>query len=279
MPSRTDDDLPAFLSLMHHMADLSAPVILPHFRSKVSVDEKLGKGVFDPVTEADRQAEQVIRQIIEQNLPDHAIIGEEFEDVTGTSEYCWIVDPIDGTRAFVMGSTSWGTLVGLTFQGKPLLGMMNQPFTGERFWATPEGSFGRWSGFEGRLQTRDTHDLGQAVITSTCPDLFGSPDDLAAFDALRAHCRMTRFGGDCQNYCLLAMGGVDLVVESNLQAFDIFPLIPIVEQAGGVVTDWQGRALHTSQSAAMASGGHQVIAAATPQLHEAALSHLRRSAQ
>ena len=268
-----------FLDHMHQMADRSEAVILPHFRNKLSVDDKTGKVFFDPVTEADRHAERVIRDYLGDVLPSHSIIGEEYDDVHHPSDYCWIVDPIDGTRAFVMGSTSWGTLVGLTFQGKPLLGMMNQPFTGERFWATPEGSFGRWSGFEGRLQTRDTHDLGQAVITSTCPDLFGSPDDLAAFDALRAHCRMTRFGGDCQNYCLLAMGGVDLVVESNLQAFDIFPLIPIVEQAGGVVTDWQGRALHTSQSAAMASGGHQVIAAATPQLHEAALSHLRRSAQ
>ena len=261
-----------FLDHMHQMADRSEAVILPHFRNKLSVDDKTGKVFFDPVTEADRHAERVIRDYLGDMLPSHSIIGEEYDDVQHPSDYCWIVDPIDGTRAFVMGSPLWGTLIGLTFQGQPLLGMMNQPFTGERFWASPEGCFGRWRGFEGPLRCAQTLELAEAVVTSTCPDLFASPEDKDAFETLRAQCRMTRYGGDCFNYCLLAMGGVDLVVESGLQAFDILPLVPLVERAGGVITDWQGLPLDGE-----GKNGLQVIAAASPQLHEQALkvlSHL-----
>ena len=265
-------ELQLFSDHMHEMADRSETVILPYFRGKVSVDEKSGKVFFDPVTEADWQAERVIRDYLGQVLPLHSIVGEEFDDVHQSSDYCWIIDPIDGTRAFVMGSSLWGTLIGLTYQGRPLLGLMNQPFTGERFWAGPEGCFGRWRGFEGRLQSAQTTALADAVITSTCPDLFASPEDKSAFEDLRAQCRMTRFGGDCFNYCLLAMGGVDLVVESGLQTFDIAPLIPLVEQAGGVITDWHGAPLQLKSGKSL-----QVIAAATPQLHEVALRTLSQT--
>lgn len=259
-------ELERYLNIMHELADLSQEVITPFFRKKITVDEKFDKGIYDPVTAADRNAEQVIREFIEQHLPDHSIIGEEFGEVQRSSDYCWIIDPIDGTRAFVMGSPLWGTLIGLTYKSTPLLGMMNQPFTKERFWTSPEGAIGRWDGTEHSLTTSDVTELSKAVITSTCPDLFGHSEDLQTFDKLRLQCRMTRYGGDCYSYCLLAMGSVDIIVESGLQSYDIAPLVPIVQAAGGVITNWQGEC---------AGEGGKIIAGATPALHELALKELK----
>lgn len=265
--------LEPFLRLMHDLADVSAVEISPYFRQKIVVDVKKGKGIYDPVTDADRKAEQVIRDYLAQNVPDHAIIGEEFQSLQTSSKFCWIIDPIDGTRAFIMGSPLWGTLIGLCHDGLPVLGMMNQPFTGERYWAGPETAMGRWSGFEGPLSTSDTFTLKDAVITSTCPDLFANQDDFLTFERLRGHCRMTRYGGDCYGYCLLATGGVDLVVESGLAAYDILPLVPIVKSAGGVITDWEGDPISLEDTK---TGKRQVIASANIRLHEAALKVLSR---
>lgn len=267
MTNISNEHIDAFLTSAHKMADLSASEILPFFRKDFSVLHKDGKGIFDPVTDADRKSEEVIRQFLAEKWPTHSIIGEEFGQDIKQDEHCWIIDPIDGTRAFVLGSPLWGTLIGLKVNEQPLIGMMNQPFTGERFWASPQGSFGRWGNVEQPLKTRVCSSLSDAVITTTCPDLFRTDEDRVLFDELRSHCRMTRFGGDCYNYCLLAMGTVDLIVESGLAAYDIAPLIPLIEGAGGIITTWGGEsAVH----------GGQIIAAGSAQLHEQALTVLSK---
>ncbi len=181
--------------------------------------------------------------------------------MSGDSDYCWIIDPIDGTRAFIIGSPLWGTLIGVNKDGAPYMGMMNQPFTGERFWAGPSGAYLRYMDEIIPLQARDCGGLEAAVITTTCPDLFHDKGDLARFNRLKDACLMSRYGGDCYNYCLLAMGHVDLVVESGLQAFDIAPLVPIINGAGGVITSWDG---------GPAGDGGRIIAAGSRAVHEAA---------
>ena len=258
-------ELDVFLSCAHEMADLSAREILPFFRQEFSVLHKEGKGIYDPVTDADRKSEQVIRKCLSEKWPEHSIIGEEFGEDIKDTPYCWIVDPIDGTRAFVLGNPLWGTLIGLSYQDTPLIGMMNQPFTGERYWGSPQGAFAKWGGIERRLQTRDCSNLKDAIITTTCPDLFASSEDLARFNDLRSHCRMTRFGGDCYNYCLLAMGTIDLIVETGLAPYDIAPLIPLIEAAGGIITSWEGDS---------AAAGGKIIAAGSQELHKKALEVL-----
>ncbi len=265
MSSIHADEVQRFLTIMNQLADLSAKEIEPFFRGKLSVENKKLKRTYDPVTMADRNAEQVIRDFLAQNLPSHAIIGEEFGTKEQSSEHCWVIDPIDGTRAFIMGSPLWGTLIGLNYQNEPIIGLMNQPFTKERFWASPEGAFARWEGYEGPIETRQTTTLDSAIITSTCPDLFASAQDFQAFEKLRSHCQMTRYGGDCYSYCLLAMGSIDLVVETGLQTYDIAPLVPIVRQAGGVISNWQGKD---------PGQGGQIIAAATQELHAKAIDIL-----
>jgi myo-inositol-1(or 4)-monophosphatase len=269
MTDNSIDNIDLFLDSAHKMADLSAREILPFFRREFSVLHKEGKGIFDPVTDADRKSEEVIRSYLAEEWPDHSIIGEEFGQDIKDDDHCWIIDPIDGTRAFVLGSPLWGTLIGLSFKGRPVIGMMNQPFTGERFWASPDGAFARWGGTNTVLKTRDCQSISEAVITTTCPDLFATDADRVQFDELRSHCRMTRYGGDCYNYCLLAMGTVDLIVESGLAPYDIAPLIPLIERSGGVITTWSGES---------AANGGQIIAAGSKQLHEKALALLSKSA-
>ncbi len=269
MTDNSINNIDLFLASAHEMADLSAGEILPFFRRKFSVLHKEGKGIFDPVTDADRKSEKVIRDFLAEKWPEHSIIGEEFGQDLQDDDHCWIIDPIDGTRAFVLGSPLWGTLIGLSFQECPVIGMMNQPFTGERFWASPNGAFARWGGAETILKTRDCPNLSEAVITTTCPDLFATDADRAQFNELRFQCRMTRYGGDCYNYCLLAMGTVDLIVESGLAPYDIAPLIPLIERSGGVITTWSGES---------AANGGQIIAAGSKKLHEKALTLLSKSA-
>lgn len=258
-------DLAECLAVFAAAADESGKVILPFFRGEFSVDHKQGKGLFDPVTEADRAAEKAIRDIIFKHYPTHGFIGEEFGTIPGQSRYGWIVDPIDGTRAFISGSPLWGSLIGLTEDGKPLMGMMNQPFTGERFYGGPEGAFFQRGDERRMLEVRQDISLDEALIMTTCPDLFANEDDLARFHALRGKCRMTRYGGDCYSYCLLAMGSVDLVVESGLAPYDIAPLIPIIKGAGGVITSWEGDE---------AFDGGRIIAAGSAAVHEAAMAIL-----
>lgn len=255
----------ALLTFAHGLADRSGAVILPHFRNLQGVEDKSGSGYFDPVTAADRAAEQVIRSEVAANWPNHDVVGEEFGGEATGAEYCWLIDPIDGTRPFVLGLPVWGTLIGLLRHGTPYLGLMDQPFTGERFWAGPGGAFTKGPMGEKRLATRSCNSLADAVVSSTHPDMFANDADRAKFETLSAKARMRWFGGDCYGYCLLASGQIDIIAESGLSAYDIVPLVPIVEAAGGRITTWQGGPV---------TDGGSVLACGDPGLHDAALKIL-----
>jgi myo-inositol-1(or 4)-monophosphatase len=263
VPKSPDPQFQAFLDAAHALADQSGAVILPHFRTAFAIDHK-GGDLFDPVTAADRTAEVAIREMLASAYPSHGIIGEEFGSTRSEAEYCWVIDPIDGTRSFILGLPLWGTLIGLTRSGIPLLGLMNQPFTGERFFTDETDAFFRHNGVTRTLQARACHTLGEALLTTTTPEYF-TGEDTQRFETLSQNVRLTRYGGDCYNYCMLALGQIDLVVEAGLNPYDIIPLIPIVERAGGVVSTWNG---------GDARGGGRIIAAGDPRLHEAAVKLL-----
>lgn len=254
--------IPDFLE---ELARVSGETILPFFRSRIGVSDKAGKGMFDPVTEADRAAELVIRQRIQAKFPDHGILGEEFADVLPGAEYRWVVDPIDGTRAFICGLPVWGTLIGLTRNGVPTNGILHQPYTRELFMgdsnsATLKGPMGKRT-----LAVRPCESLADAFLMTTAPHLFKGEDGERYFPIERS-VRMVRYGADCYAYAMLASGQIDLVIETGLQIFDIVPLVPIIEGAGGVITDWDGNPVR--------SGGN-VVAAGDRRMHAAALHQLR----
>ena len=270
--------LKPYLTTAHALADASGAVIRPYFRKAHSskapfgkgmdVENKAGPGAFDPVTAADKAAERIIRKHIAEAHPDHAILGEEYGGALADDGYTWVIDPIDGTKAFITGTPLWGTLIGLAHQGQAVLGLMDQPFTGERVWAA--GSTSQWRQPDGRirrLKTRACPRLGDAMLGTTSPDLL-SEAELAAFRTLQADARLTRYGGDCYAYCLVAAGHIDLVVECGLKPHDVMALIPIIEQAGGRITTWDG---------SRAEGGGRVVAAGDPRLHEAVLERLQKA--
>jgi myo-inositol-1(or 4)-monophosphatase len=237
-----------------------------YFRKAYDVENK-GRDGFDPVTSADRAIERALRATILERYPDHGIIGEEQGDTHSTSRFRWYVDPIDGTRSFMMGSPLWGTLVGLTRDDVPHFGLLCQPVLDEVFMGSPAGAWLIGSESRRRLQTRRCVRLEDATLASTHPSMFKGAHG-EAFAALREACLLDRYGGDCYNYAMLAAGFVDLVVEAGLKSYDIVPLVPIIENAGGVVTDWQGRP---------PLEGGAVVAAATRELHGAALALLQAS--
>jgi len=253
-----------FVAFACELADRSGRVIMPHFRAQIGVDNKAGPGDYDPVTIADRDAETAIRARIKERFPDHGILGEEHGFERGTSEHTWVIDPIDGTRAFITGLPLWGTLIALRDATHPIVGVMDQPFTGERFVGSALGAELRHRGSARPLRTRRCARVEDAVVMSTTPHLFTAPE-LAAFEALRTRARLTRYGGDCYAYAMIAMGTVDAVVESGLKAYDIQALVPILEAAGGVVTTWAGSA---------ADDGGQIVATGDPELHRAILAIL-----
>ncbi len=265
MSASVQENFDAYLAFAHKLADLSAVAVMRHFRNLSGVEDKSDGGAYDPVTTADREAEQVIRAEVADNWPGHGVRGEEFGDDSSTAEYCWLVDPIDGTRPFIMGLPVWGTLIALTKGGKPVLGLMNQPFTGERYWSGADSSFYRGPDGEKSITTRTCPQLGDAILSTTSPDLFDTPRDKERFDTLSEKVRMRWFGGDCYAYCLLAAGHIDLVVESGLSVHDIAPLVPIIERAGGCITSWSG---------GKASDGGHAVACSDPALHEAVLKVL-----
>ncbi|MGL5362240.1 MAG: histidinol-phosphatase [Bosea sp. (in: a-proteobacteria)] len=253
-----------FKSFVEDLATRSGQAIMPFFRSRMATEDKSRGGVFDPVTEGDRAAEAVLRQMIRQQFPAHGILGEEFGSENLDAEYVWVLDPIDGTRAFISGIPVWGTLIGLTRNKVPVYGMMHQPFTGERY--SGDGRQARYEGPGGPriLRTRERDDLAQATLMTTSPALLQG-EKRSAYDKVEAQVRMARYGCDCYAYCMLASGHVDLVIETGLQAYDIVALIPLVEGAGGVVTSWTG---------GPAADGGDVIASANPRLHDKALALL-----
>jgi len=246
---------------LFHLAAVAARETLPRFRTPLLVDNKPKEGFsFDPVTEADREAERAIRRAIGERYPDHAILGEEFGR-SGEGDLLWVIDPVDGTRPFICGVPVWGTLIGLTVRGRAEIGIMSQPYTGERFWSTPDGAFGDGPAGRRSLRVRDVGGLESAILFSSAPELFrGSLRE--RFATLAERVRLARFGADCYAFAMLASGHVDICVEPGLQPYDIVALTPIVERAGGVITTFEGN---------RPEEGGDVVAAATPALLDAAL--------
>lgn len=217
-----------------NLADTSAKVILPQFRKNIAIDIKAGE-VWDPVTEADRGAERIIREMVEGTYPDHGIIGEEYGTKQGSSPYTWVLDPIDGTRAFVIGMPTWVTLIGLYRDGQPLLGVMNQPFVAERFYGNPEGAWHQHQGNTLSIHVRPPVKLSQASAGTTAPQLYKNH---RGFAKLQKAVTTIRFGGDAYFFSLVAAGHLDIAMDPGLQIYDIAALIPIIKGAGGVVGTW-----------------------------------------
>lgn len=265
MPHSPDDPIPGFLS---ELAALGAQAALPYFRVPLTVENKSRSG-YDPVTVADRAVETALRSAIRARFPTHGILGEEFGADAGTSPRQWVIDPIDGTRAFVAGLPTWGTLVGLCEGGVPRYGLMSQPYVGECFVGYPGGAYCLRDGRQTTLRAAGAASLAEATLFATAPEMFAPGLEATAFARLRTQVRLTRFGADCYAYCLLAAGHVDLVVEAGLGFYDIAALVPIVEGAGGVISDWHG---------APVRDGGRVIAAATRELHAAARACLAADA-
>jgi myo-inositol-1(or 4)-monophosphatase len=253
-----------FGAFVAELATQSGRAILPFFRALHATEDKSRGGVFDPVTEGDRAGESVMRHMIKRQFPAHGVLGEEFGSENTDAEYVWVLDPIDGTRAFISGIPVWGTLIGLTRNGVPVYGMMHQPFSGERF--SGDGREARYEGPGGpkKLRTRQTTDLATATLMTTTPALFKG-EEAEAFARVESEVRLSRYGCDCYAYCMLAAGHVDLVIESGLKPYDIVALIPIIEGAGGIVTSWDGGS---------AAGGGRILAAGSKALHEATMARL-----
>lgn len=260
----TPDTKTELLATANALADAARNIILPYFRTAIQADTK-DTNTFDPVTIADREAEQAMRDILATRRPDDAILGEEFGTKPGSSGLTWVLDPIDGTRAFISGTTSWGVLIGLDDGTGPLFGLIDQPFLNERF----IGGFGHATLTDNRgtrpLVTRAAS-LQTATLFSTFPEV-GTQTERTAFNAVSAKARLTRFGLDCYAYALLAMGQIDLVIEAGLNPYDVQGPIAVVQGAGGIVTDWQGRPAHN---------GGRILAAGNAALHAEALEILRR---
>src|SRR5215475_8783404 len=225
-----------FSAFVNELATVSGEIILPFFRSALTVEDKGRNGSFDPVTAADHAAETAMRTLIRRTFPDHGIIGEEYGRERPDAEYVWVLDPIDGTKSFISGMPAWGTLIALLRSGEPVFGIMNQPFIRERF-----------SGDGGRASYR------------------GPAGERETFSRVEKAVRLSRYGGDCYAYCMLAAGHVDLVIETELKPYDVLPLMPIIVGAGGIVTSWDGGA---------PNAGGRIIAAGDTRVHAAALELL-----
>jgi histidinol-phosphatase len=250
-----------FTAFIGRLATVSGETILPFFRTSLSIDNKSAGHDFDPVTEADRAAEAVMRRLIKASFPQHGIVGEEFGSEREDAEYVWVLDPIDGTKSFIAGFPIWGTLIALLHQGTPVFGMMHQPFIGERFSGDSGSAHYQGPSNQRKLAVRRCSSLRDATMYTTSPLLMNNADR-AAFDRVGEGVRLNRYGGDCYSYCMLAAGHLDLVIETELKPHDIAALIPIITGAGGIVTTWEGKP---------AQGGGRIIAAGDPRVHEAAI--------
>ena len=259
-----------FSDFVNRLAQVSAEVILPFFRSAIGAEDKSRGGAFDPVTEADRAAEVAMRRLIAQTFPAHGVIGEEYGMDRPDAEYVWVLDPIDGTKAFISGLPTWGTLIGLTHRGRPVYGMMSQPFTRERYFgdgasAGWRGPSPRGEGVAGRtLRVRACASLREATLMTTSPQMFNLVET-PAYRRVEEKARLARYGADCYGYCALAAGFVDIVIEASLKPHDIVALVPIVEGAGGIVTTWDG---------GDPSAGGRIVAAGDERVHQEALQLL-----
>jgi myo-inositol-1(or 4)-monophosphatase len=253
-----------FAAFVDELAAVSGETIRPFFRTALGVENKSRSGGFDPVTAADRAAEAAMRALINRTFPEHGVVGEEFAAERADAEYVWVLDPIDGTKSFICGMPAWGTLIALTRRGEPIYGLMHQPFTREHF--AGDGRAARYRGPAGdrALRTRACGALQDAVLLTTSPLLMTDADQ-HCFRRVEHAVRLSRYGGDCYAYCMLAAGQVDLVIETQLKPHDVLPLIPIIEGAGGVITTWENGRPH---------GGGRIIAAGDRGMHTRAMELL-----
>ncbi len=261
MKKQKTDELSAFAL---EMAKASEKATLGHFRESIKIDNKLDEG-FDPVTAGDREAEMIMREMIEARYPDHSIHGEEFGKKQGSEPYTWVLDPIDGTRSFIAGTMTWTTLIGLEFEDRPVIGVMHQPYVGETFYGTPDGAW-LLRGCEKRaLKVNPAANLANAFGTTTGQHMYNTPKKAKFLDDMRQNLRNIRYDADAYFFSLLAAGFIDIALDADLQAYDIAALIPIIEGAGGIVTTWEGEPARL---------GGDIIAAASQQLYEEALALL-----
>ena len=259
-------DIENIKSTAHAMADAAREAVLPFFRADgLTADNKAGQG-FDPVTEADRATERAMRAVLAEMRPQDGILGEEFGHTQGASGLTWVLDPIDGTRAFLSGAPTWGVLIAVSDDNGPIYGVIDQPYIGERF----EGGLGgaRMQGPQGPrdLQVLGGRPVGEAILFTTFPEV-GSAEEGTAFRAVSDKVRLTRYGMDCYAYAMLAAGQIDLVIEAGLNAYDVQAPIAVIEAAGGIVTDWRGGPAHE---------GGRIVAAAGREQHAAALEILSK---
>lgn len=264
MSRLTEDLRDALLALAHELANAAREETLAHFRSPgLGADNKQADG-FDPVTVADRAAEARMREILSRRRPEDGILGEEMGTSAGSSGLTWVLDPIDGTRGYLSGTPTWGVLIAVADQDGPLLGIIDQPYIGERFVGAP--GIARVTGPRGEtaLRTRPPRPLAEAIVFSTFPEV-GTPEEGAAFRRVSGQARLTRYGTDCYAYALIAAGQIDLVIEAGLKPYDVHAPIAVIEAAGGIVTNWQGGPAHE---------GGQIIAAANSVVHAEALALL-----
>ena len=253
-------ELDGYLALASGLADAAGEAIRPHFRQKIAVDDKPDRS---PVTIADRDAEAAMRRLIAARFPDHGIIGEEYGPERAHAEFVWVLDPIDGTKSFISGVPLFGTLIALAHQGRPILGIIDQPISRER-WI---GAAGKPTTFKGKtIRCRACPALAAATVFSTSPDMFRGAD-AARYKRVAATAKLVRYGADCYAYGLVALGFIDLVIEASLKPYDFSAMVPIVEGAGGIATDWQGKPL------SLASDG-RVVVAGDPNAHREALALL-----
>jgi inositol-phosphate phosphatase / L-galactose 1-phosphate phosphatase / histidinol-phosphatase len=259
MTAAVDDALVAFAA---RLADAAGAAIRPYFRTPVAIDAKAD---LSPVTAADRAAEEAVRRLIEAEHPAHGIIGEEFGLIREDAEFVWAIDPIDGTKAFISGIPTFGTLIALLVGGNPVIGIIDQPISGER-WL---GIVGRPTTLNDReIRVRDCARLAEASLFATAPSMFQGTD-AAAWERLGGGVRMVRYGADCYAYGLLAAGFIDLVVEADLKVWDWAPMAPIIEGAGGLVTGWDGRRMRLGgDGRILAAGDHRAHLAASERLTE-----------
>jgi myo-inositol-1(or 4)-monophosphatase len=254
-----------FSAFVDELATISGETIRPFFRSTLGIENKSRSGGFDPVTAADRAAEAAMRALIKRTFPEHGIVGEEFGIERRDAEYVWVLDPIDGTKSFICGMPAWGTLIALTRRGEPIYGMMHQPFTREHFSGDGRGARYRGPAGDRTLAVRSCASVEDAVLCTTSP-LLMTPRDRQCFQQVERAVRLSRYGGDCYAYCVLAAGHVDLVIETELKPHDVLPLIPIIEGAGGIITTWENDRPHE---------GGRIVAAGDKRVHAQALELLK----
>ena len=247
------------------LARASEAEILPYFRRNTAIEVK-PHVEWDPVTEGDRAGERIIRKLIEARFPDHGINGEEYGIKEGKSGFTWVLDPIDGTRSFVCGMPTWATLIALYAEGKPVIGVMNQPFVGDLFYGNPEGAWNNYRGTIEPVRTRKDVKLADAAAGTTAPELYRSERDQRAFQNLRKAVKLMRYGGDAYFFSVLAAGHLDIAMDAGLQPYDIGALIPIIEGAGGAVGSWSG---------SFPAEGGNIICAGSQALLEAAIAVMK----